>query len=603
MDRLHPPPSSVTGPLGGWLNELWRTVNVQPRLSVNSFAASTPDSLVSGLPGDIVVNLAPNQSVRGWMMGGADPSTITTHGWQSFGGSTSIAALPSPTLTPTGFTFAKLPTESHAVNLNYEWGMLQRYGVVGTLAVDDTVAFRNALSDCAASNLVALGSNLAVQISGPVTVNGPGLRFDNMSYGNIGDPGIYATGSGYTAVTVTGQITDWQVTVYGNANAVSGVNFSNPILSRFAATRVYNLKGGVFGVQLNKTWDCRFGSISVELCQNLSDYAFSVLPNGDTTNMTHIERLQVERCGIGSGKAIWVDSTTLSCVIDNIHSEQITAVAGVDTWYLAGGVQYNSLRLAALGSPSNATAHFVSAVFIQPRVEGDITVHLEGASGGNLVLIRPDMTGSGNVGALTNQTGVITVVGGAIANLNSDGNVWRVFGTQITTLTVGFCNTDATRMQFYGCPITTLVSNSTTAAATFVECTISEGNSLLRGYTRLRGGTVTCAGTIAHSSGTLESTGTTITAALTYTNVAAIRLRSGARITGTVSCGDAGNVDFLCDDSSTVGASSTGVGVPTGGAHNVGDRHKNPMPAVGSPKAWVCTVAGTPGTFVSEGNL
>jgi len=35
----------------------------------------------------------------------------------------------------------------------------------------------------------------------------------------------------------------------------------------------------------------------------------------------------------------------------------------------------------------------------------------------------------------------------------------------------------------------------------------------------------------------------------------------------------------------------------------VGDRCINPSPAVGQPKSWVCTVAGTSGTWVSEGNL
>jgi hypothetical protein len=35
----------------------------------------------------------------------------------------------------------------------------------------------------------------------------------------------------------------------------------------------------------------------------------------------------------------------------------------------------------------------------------------------------------------------------------------------------------------------------------------------------------------------------------------------------------------------------------------VGDRCYNEAPAVGQPKSWVCTVAGTPGTWVSEGNL
>jgi hypothetical protein len=42
---------------------------------------------------------------------------------------------------------------------------------------------------------------------------------------------------------------------------------------------------------------------------------------------------------------------------------------------------------------------------------------------------------------------------------------------------------------------------------------------------------------------------------------------------------------------------------PVGGAWLVGDRTVNLTPAVGQPKAWVCTVAGVPGTWVSEGNL
>jgi hypothetical protein len=43
--------------------------------------------------------------------------------------------------------------------------------------------------------------------------------------------------------------------------------------------------------------------------------------------------------------------------------------------------------------------------------------------------------------------------------------------------------------------------------------------------------------------------------------------------------------------------------VPTTGTFAQGDRAVNSAPAVGQPKSWVCTVAGTPGTWVSEGNL
>jgi hypothetical protein len=42
---------------------------------------------------------------------------------------------------------------------------------------------------------------------------------------------------------------------------------------------------------------------------------------------------------------------------------------------------------------------------------------------------------------------------------------------------------------------------------------------------------------------------------------------------------------------------------PSSGAHTQGDRVFNYLAAVGQPKGWICTVSGTPGTWVSEGNL
>jgi len=43
--------------------------------------------------------------------------------------------------------------------------------------------------------------------------------------------------------------------------------------------------------------------------------------------------------------------------------------------------------------------------------------------------------------------------------------------------------------------------------------------------------------------------------------------------------------------------------IPTTGYNYPGDRVIKSNPSVGQPKAWVCTTAGTPGTWVSEGNL
>ncbi len=46
-----------------------------------------------------------------------------------------------------------------------------------------------------------------------------------------------------------------------------------------------------------------------------------------------------------------------------------------------------------------------------------------------------------------------------------------------------------------------------------------------------------------------------------------------------------------------------GTAAPTTGTWTVGNRVINSVPTVGQPKAWTCTVGGTPGTWVSEGNL
>lgn len=47
----------------------------------------------------------------------------------------------------------------------------------------------------------------------------------------------------------------------------------------------------------------------------------------------------------------------------------------------------------------------------------------------------------------------------------------------------------------------------------------------------------------------------------------------------------------------------SGPAAPASGAWLLGERVVNDVPTVGQPKAWVCTVAGSPGTWVSEGNL
>jgi len=84
VPRFPTPPSDVTGPLGTYLRELWRFVESQPQISMQSFSATgTPNSVVSGFPGDMCVNIgSASTASRLWLLGGTTRSIITNKGWQ-----------------------------------------------------------------------------------------------------------------------------------------------------------------------------------------------------------------------------------------------------------------------------------------------------------------------------------------------------------------------------------------------------------------------------------------------------------------------------------------------------------------------------------------
>jgi hypothetical protein len=68
---------------------------------------------------------------------------------------------------------------------------------------------------------------------------------------------------------------------------------------------------------------------------------------------------------------------------------------------------------------------------------------------------------------------------------------------------------------------------------------------------------------------------------------------------------DSANPALLQDIERRDGSKAVGryTAAPTIRTWAVGDRVFNATPSAGQPKSWVCTVAGTPGTWVSEGNL
>lgn len=90
------------------------------------------------------------------------------------------------------------------------------------------------------------------------------------------------------------------------------------------------------------------------------------------------------------------------------------------------------------------------------------------------------------------------------------------------------------------------------------------------------------------------------------TTTGTVFLALAGTCTGTL----VGDSNYVGTNPSSITNSSTGGNVqwrallaPISGTWAVGDRVSQLTPVVGNPKGWSCTVAGNPGTWVSEGNL
>lgn len=301
------------------------------------------------------------------------------------------------------------------------------YGVVGNGTTDDTAAAQSAFTAGASQKKIVYFGSMIVKLTAAITCSGPGFMFDAVPHGDSGGPGFLVTGTGYTALTISSQPTTIQGTVRGTGNAANGVLFQNPILSQVQKLRVHNLDG--YGIKINRCWDCTFHDLSVELCGNATDYAFSVNDDGDTSNMSHFGRIQAETC---KRKAIYISPTALSCVFDNIHSEGITDRDAGTLAYVLGGSSclYNGMRISAPASNCMLRMESFHSTYIAARIEATVDVELEGWSSSGITLIAPWLV---TAHERSGQAGKITIVGGLIGTWTGNKTARTCYNTTITT--------------------------------------------------------------------------------------------------------------------------------------------------------------------------
>lgn len=226
------------------------------------------------------------------------------------------------------------------------------------------------------------------------------------------------------------------------------------------------------------------------------------------------------------------------------------------------------------------------------------------------------------------------VLAGNICN-RVDGNAWsanntfirrgdftdlhvtnNVFDTDLNLLGDGV-NSSLSRMKFSGNRLRVLGLQELTTNLPFVDCSITN-NCMVGASFIARSGSTSWAGSnelnFANNRVTEESaTGLFINSFSTGHKIKLFGNMLGKKITnssGTYYGLPIGNSVLTGTAIDWNGGTTVGIrgelyksAAPTTGTWAINDRVFNSAPSVGQPKSWVCTVAGTPGTWVSEGNL
>lgn len=121
----------------------------------------------------------------------------------------------------------------------------------------------------------------------------------------------------------------------GRNAELNGVFIKGHLLT-FDSIRITNFNGR--GFYAGAVWDSIFGSISVELCGNVKNYAFAIAPYGDTSNCLHIGRIQCEQA---YHKQIYINA--IRSEIHTVHAERMYILTTDDgTTGLPSGLTYEN---------------------------------------------------------------------------------------------------------------------------------------------------------------------------------------------------------------------------------------------------------------------
>ena len=487
-----------------------------------------------------------------------------------------------------------------------------RYGFVGDGTTDDTVALQTLFTVCQQGYVafIPFTGTGEYKISGPLYFDGSGgIYMEGAIKANL-----MPTGSGYTALNIATKAVS---TITTMVVSVSGANLSGAgngicIGSTDNATTVTNLQRSTvdylrattfdgYGIQINTVYDSYFGSCHADYCGNSTYYAFSINNAGDTSNQTTWSKIQVEAA---TTLGVFIDDI-LTCAILQLHAERAAGNGTAATHFLGG----------------NAT--FYGPVYLEGATDALLTLQCTGTGFTNLEAAGINTTyGIGDsfgFGGSTNQ-----ILSGVFDNLTESVNNTSTWEFNNTTCSGTFsASTGAFRTILKNATLAAVEVSNNGTEVHFYNCSIAGGWTSAGGNPVIKffGGSTAV---WPPAGGSVYANELTVSAAFTTPGSQVARLY-GCTFQGEVTVSN-NDTDWRSQNCTYAAGAVYGIGAPgvlfgpgdifqvalatgyltespgTAGAvatYNVGDQGWNKAPSATSAIGWICTTAGSPGTWTN----